>query len=95
MAAFVVLAGFGYMVFYGTGEFGLESVFNDNNEAKPHVAFNTPLDTGAHFQKQEPEPVTPEPVAEPKGASKSDLGIFVRSMPADLIILASSRVVRP
>ena len=61
MAAFVVLAGFGYAVFYGTGEFDLESVFNDNNEAKPHVAFNTPLDTGAHFQKPEQEPVTPEP----------------------------------
>ena len=64
MAAFVVLAGFGYAVFYGTGDFDLESVFNDNDEAKPHVAFNTPLDTGAHFQKPEPESVTPEPVAE-------------------------------
>jgi len=75
MAAFVVLAGFGYMVFYGTGEFGLESVFNDNNEAKPHVAFNTPLDTGAHFQKPEPEPVTPEPVAETVEAASAQTAI--------------------
>ena len=39
--------------------------------------------------------MTPEPVAVPNGSSKSDLGSLGRSMPASLIILASSRVVRP
>ena len=39
--------------------------------------------------------ITPDPVAVPNGASKSDLGRRGRSSPASLIIFASSRVVSP
>ena len=39
--------------------------------------------------------ITPEPVAVPKGASKSDFDSLGRSKPASRIILPSSRVVSP
>ncbi len=39
--------------------------------------------------------MTPEPVAVPKGSSKSDFGMLGTSMPVSLNILASSRVVMP
>jgi hypothetical protein len=63
MAAIVVLAGIAYAAYYETEEFDLESVFKNKDEAKPHVAFNAPLDNGMSSEKpvRVEEPVTPEP----------------------------------